>query len=73
MSKFYSNYCNNHQGKPDFLIKEEMNREIQKQHQYQANMTTRGKHTGSKSKRKLMFNAHRVTSLISHLYSGYNA
>lgn len=48
------------------------NNEIHKMHIAQANMTTRGKHTGSKSKRKLMFNAHRATSIISHLYSGYD-
>ena len=39
----------------------------------QANQTTRGKHTGSKSKRKLLFNAHRATSIIKSLMSGYYA
>lgn len=73
MSKFYSNYCEaNNQEKPGFLQREEMNREIQKQHQYQANMTTGGKHTGSKGKHKINYLMHRATNRINQIISGYN-
>lgn len=73
MSKFYSNYCNNNQGKPDFLIEEEIRNEHHRMHIRQANITTRGKHTGSKSHNKIMYNIHRAVSVIQSLYSGYNA
>lgn len=75
MSKFYSNYRKEHTTWNDSptIVNEERNREVHKMHIMQANMITRGKHTGSKSLKKLLFNAHRATSVINHLYSGYNA
>lgn len=73
MSKFYSNYCeNNNQEKPTFLKKEEEIVERQRQHLYQANMTTNGKHTGSKGKHKINYLMHRATNRINQIMSGYN-
>lgn len=73
MSKFYSNYCeNNNKEKPSFLQREERIREIEKQHLYQAKMTTNGKHTGSKGKHKTTYLMHRATNNINRIISGYN-
>lgn len=73
MSKFYSNYCETHnQEQPAFLKKEEMNREIERQHIYQASMTTGGKHTGSKGKHKITYLMHRATNRVNQIISGYN-
>lgn len=40
-------------------------KEVHKMHIMQANMTTTGKHTGSKSAKKLAYNAHRININIS--------
>lgn len=73
MSRFYSNYRKNHTTWNDSptIVNEECNREIHKMHIMQANSITNGKHTGSKSLKKLMFNIHRATSTIKHIYSRY--
>lgn len=76
MSKFYNRYLENNGivevGKPDFIQRENRIREINREHIRQANITTRGKHTGSKSRNKIMYNIHRAVSVIQSLYSGYN-
>ena len=77
MSKFYNRYLENNgvaeANKPAFIQRENKLREINRQHMRQANMTTRGKHTGSKSYNKIMYNVHRAVSVIKSLYSGYSA
>ena len=77
MSKFYNRYLENNGAsevnKPDFIQRENRLREINREHIRQANMTTRGKHTGSKSYNKIMYNVHRSVNVIKSLYSGYNA
>ena len=40
-------------------------KEVHKMHIMQANMTTNGKHTGSKSAKKLTYNANRIKRNIS--------
>lgn len=77
MSKFYNKYLENNgvveANKPDFIQRENRIREINREHIRQANMTTRGKHTGSKSYNKIMCNVHHAVRMIKSLYSGYNA
>lgn len=74
MSKFYNNYRKNHTTYNDSetILREEEERRIHKEHIRQARMTTRGKHDGSKSKKRLLFNIHRGTSMIKNIISGYN-
>lgn len=73
MSRFYSNYRKNHTTYNDsvVILNEEHEREVHKEHIRQANMTTRGKHTGSKSKERLLFNIHRGQRMIQGIMSGY--
>ena len=77
MSKFYNRYLENNgvaeANKPAFIQRENRIREIDREHMRQANTTTRGKHTGSKSYSKIMYNVHRAISVIKALYSGYYA
>lgn len=77
MSKFYNRYLKNHgvaeADKPAFIQRENRLHEIDREHICQANMTTRGKHTGSKSHNKIMYNVHRAINVVKSLYSGYNA
>lgn len=77
MSKFYNRYLENNgvveEDKPTFIQRENKLREIDREHVRQANMTTRGKHTGSKSYNKIMYNVHKAVNVIKSLYSGYNA
>lgn len=77
MSKFYNRYLENNgvaeNHKPAFIQRENRLREIDREHMRQANTTTRGKHTGSKSYNKIMYNVHRAVRVIKSLYSGYNA
>ena len=75
MSKFYNRYLENNGvaevNKPTFIQLENRLREINREHMRQANMTTRGKHTGSKSKDRLLFNIHRGQRMIQGIMSGY--
>lgn len=73
MSRFYSNYRKNNTTYNDsaVILREEYEHEVHKEHIRQANMTTRGKHTGSKSRKRLLFNIHRGQRMIQGIMSGY--
>lgn len=76
MSTFYRRHLENNgvskEQMPAFMQHEINNAECHAQHLRQANITTRGKHTGSKSKHKIEYNMHRATNVIKSLMSGYN-
>ena len=74
MSTFYSNYRKNHTTYNDsaIILNEEHEHKVHKEYIRQANMTTRGKHTGSKSNKRLLFNIHRGQRMIKGIMSGYN-
>lgn len=57
---------------PRHLVHEILTKEAIKQNIRQANMTTRGKHTGSKNKSRILYNVHRGTRMIQGIMSGYN-
>lgn len=75
MSNFYKKYLTDKGVKkeemPVYMQREINNKELQKMQLNQCNMFTRGKHNGSKSLSKIIFNLHRGTRMIKGMMSGY--
>ena len=73
MSKFYKAYCMNNSQEyinPE-IVRQENAAKIHKAHINQANQFTTGKHTGSKSTKRLKNNVKIGTRNLQHTYNQY--